>query len=192
MRLPLKRIFDDKRRLVIPVLAGLALNVVLFAGVVYPLRARVRSMEARADTAAQELRAAEREAADARGITEGRDRTDTALQAFYKDVLPSSHAEARQATFLRLTQLAEQHDLEQSRRSTDPQQERESSLARLQISMSLSGNYESIRRFIYQVETGSDFIVIDSIALQQGEEAGAPLQLALGLSTYYLAGADGR
>jgi Tfp pilus assembly protein PilO len=57
--------------------------------------------------------------------------------------------------------------------------------------MTLRGNYEDIRRFIYQVETGSDFIVIDSIALQQGEEAGAPLTLALALSTYYQAGADG-
>lgn len=191
MHLPLRRIFDDKRRLVIPLLAGLALNVVLFAGVVYPLRARVQSREARAGAAMQELQAAEREDADARGITQGRDRTDTALKAFYKDVLPSSHAEARQATFLRLTQLAEQHDLEQSRRSTDPKQDRESSLARLQISMTLRGSYENIRRFIYQVETGNDFIVIDSIALQQGEEAGAPLQLALGLSTYYQAGTDG-
>ncbi len=58
--------------------------------------------------------------------------------------------------------------------------------------MTLRGNYEDIRRFIYQVETGSDFIVIDSIALQQGEEAGSPLTLALGLSTYYHAGVDGR
>ena len=57
--------------------------------------------------------------------------------------------------------------------------------------MTLRGNYEDIRRFIYQVETGSDFIVIDSIALQQGEEAGSPLTLALALSTYYQAEADG-
>ena len=191
MHLPLRRIFDDKRRLVIPVLAGLALNVVLFAGVVYPLRARVQSREVRADAAAQQLLAAEREAAEARGITQGRDRTDTALKAFYKDVLPSSHAEARQATFLRLTQLAEQHDLEQSRRRSDPKQDPQSSLSRLQISMTLRGSYENIRRFIYQVETGTDFIVIDSIALQQGEEAGAPLQLALALSTYFRTGTDG-
>ena len=191
MYLPLKRVFDDKRRLVIPVLAGIALNVVLFAGVVYPLGARVRSMEARAGAAAQELQAAEREDAEARGITEGRDRTTLALKAFYEDVLPSSHAQARQATFLRLTQLAEQHHLEQSRRSTDPKQDKESSLARLQISMTLRGNYEDIRRFIYHVETGSDFIVIDSITLQQGEEAGAPLTLGLALSTYYQAGPDG-
>ena len=191
MYLPLKRVFDDKRRLVIPVLAGIALNVVLFAGVVYPLGARVRSMEARAGAAAQELQAAEREDAEARGITEGRDRTTLALKAFYEDVLPSSHAQARQATFLRLTQLAEQHHLEQSRRSTDPKQDKESSLARLQISMTLRGNYEDIRRFIYHVETGSDFIVIDSITLQQGEEAGSPLTLGLALSTYYQAGPDG-
>jgi Tfp pilus assembly protein PilO len=191
MHLPLRRIFEDKRRLVIPVLAGLALNVVLFAGVVYPLGARVRSMESREQAAARALQAAAREDADARGITQGRDLTQTALKAFYQDVLPSSHAQARQATFLRLTQLAEQHNLEQSRRSTDPKQERESSLARLQISMRLRGNYEDIRRFIHQVENGTDFIVIDSIALQQGEEAGAPLTLALSLSTYYHAVADG-
>ena len=191
MHLPLRRVFDEKRRLMIPVLAGLALNVVLFVGVVYPLRARVRSTEARAETAAQQLQAAEREDADARDLAQGRDRTSLALSSFYKDVLPSTHAEARQVTFLRLTQLAEQHDLQQSRRSIDPKQEKDSTLARLQISMTLEGNYDDIRRFIYQVESGSDFIVIDSISLRQGEEAGAPLTLALNLSTYYQAGPDG-
>src|SRR5688572_20515325 len=149
MHLPLRRIFDDKRRVMIPVLAGLVLNVVLFVAVVYPLRARARTAETRAETAAQELQAAERDDADARGTTESRDRTKLALNAFYKDVLPASHAQARQATFLRLTQLAEQHNLEPSRRSTDPKQEKDSNLARLQISMTLQGNYDDIRRFIY-------------------------------------------
>ncbi len=185
MRLPLKRIFDEKRRLVIPLAAGLALNVVLLVGVVYPLGARVRRTEARAEVASQQLQAAERDDADARGITQGLDRTDKALKAFYTDVLPASHAQARQATFQRLTQLAEQHNLEQARRSIDPKQERESSLARFQISMTLQGNYEDIRRFIYQVESGNDFIVLDSISLQQGTEVGSPLTLALVLSTYY-------
>ena len=148
-------------------------------------------MESREQAAAQTLLAAAREDADARGITQGRDLTHTALKAFYEDVLPSSRAQARQATFLRLTQLAEQHNLEPSRRNTDPKQEKDSSLARLQVSMTLRGDYEDIRRFIHQVENGTDFIVIDSIALQQGEEAGAPLTLALSLSTYYRAEADG-
>ena len=192
MHLPLRRVFDEKRRMVIPVVAGLALNVVLFAAVVYPLSVRMSTVETRAQAATQQLLAAEREDAEARGLTQGRDRTDQALKAFYKDVLPSSQAEARQATFSRLSQLAEQHNLEQSRRSHDPTQQRDSTLARVQISMTLQGNYEDIRRFIYQLESGSDFNVIDSIALRQGVEAGAPLTLALALSTYYLAEPNGR
>ena len=192
MHLPLRRIFEEKRSLVIPVLGGLALNAVLLVGVVYPLRARERSTEARAYTAAQQLRAAEREDAGARALEQGRDRNKVALKAFYTDVLPASLAQARQATFLRLTQLAEQHNLEQSRRSTDSKQDRDSTLARLQISMTLRGNYNDLKRFIYQVESGSDFIVIDSIAIRQGTEANAPLTLALDLSTYYQAEADGR
>ena len=46
--------------------------------------------------------------------------------------------------------------------------DQDSSLVRLRISTSLQGNYEDLRRFIYQVESGTDFIVIDSIALRQG------------------------
>ena len=187
MHLPLRRIFDEKRRIVIPLVGALALNVILLAGVVYPLGARVRSTEARAQAAAQQLQAAEREDANARGIAQKRERTELALKAFYTDVLPATHAQARQATFLRLTQLADEHNLEQSRRSTDPKQDRESTLSRLQISMTLQGNYNDIKRFIYQVESGNDFIVIDSINIQQGTEANAPLTLALNLSTYYQA-----
>ena len=190
MHLSPRRVFDEKRRFVIPIVAGLALNILVLAGIVYPLGVRVRSTEARAAAAAQQLQSAEREDADARGVAERRDRTDKALKAFYKDVLPSSHAQARQATFLRLTQLAEQHNLEPARRSTDPRQERDSSLARVQISMTLQGDYQDIRRFIYQVESGGDFIVIDSISLQQGTEANSPLTLALSLSTYYRPGPD--
>jgi Tfp pilus assembly protein PilO len=191
MRLSLRRIFDEKRRLMLPVLAGLGLSILLFVGVVYPLSVRVRSTEARALAAEQALQAAQREDAEARGVAEGRDRTDAALTAFYKDVLPPNMAEARQATFLRLTQLAEQHNLQHSRRDTAVESGKVVSVDRMRITMTLQGSYEDIRRFIYQVESGADFIVIDSVALRQGVEAGAPLTLDLTLSTYYRAGSGG-
>ncbi len=191
MRLPLRRIFDEKRRLILPVLAGLALNLLLYAGVVYPLSARVRGTEARARAAEHALLAAEREDAAARGVAEGRDRTDAALKAFYKDVLPPNMAQARQATFLRLTQLAEQHNLEHSRRDTAVEGGKGASVDRMRITMSLQGSYEDIRRFIYQVEAGTDFIVIDTVALRQGVEPGSPLTLDLTLSTYYRTGPGG-
>ena len=191
MQLPLRRIFDEKRRLLVPVLGGLALNILLYAGVVYPLGVRVHRTEARAEAAEQGLLAAIREEADARGITEGRNRTDAALKAFYKDVLPPNMAQARQATFLRLTQLAEQHNLEQSGRGIAIEPAKDEPVEKMRITMSLKGDYEDIRHFIYQVESGTDFIVIDTVALRQGAEPGSPLILDLNLSTYYRARPSG-
>lgn len=191
MQLPGRRIFEEKRRLIIPVAAGLALNIALYVAVVYPMTVRVRSAENRAQTAAQALQAAERDDAAARGVAAGRDRADAALTALYKEVLPTNFAQATQITFLRLAQLAEQHNLRQSRRSIDREVKRESTLGRMRITMSLEGNYEDIRRFIYHVESGTDFIVIDSVALRQGAEPGSALTLELGLSTYYRARGDG-
>ena len=68
--------------------------------------------------------------------------------------------------------MAEQHNLQPSRRDTDREIDKEGSLVRMRTSMSLKGNYEDIRRFIYQVESGTDFIVIDSVVLRQGTEPG--------------------
>jgi Tfp pilus assembly protein PilO len=191
MQLPARRIFNEKRHVMLPVLGGLVLNILLYVAFVYPLAVSVRSTQARAQTAAQALQAAERDDAAARRATLERDRTDAELKAFYKDVLPSNFAQAQQTTFLRLTQIAEQHSLQPSRRDTDRDLDKDGSLVRIRTSMSLKGNYEDIRRFIYQVESGTDFIVIDSVVLRQGTEPGSPLTLDLGLSTYYRARPDG-
>jgi len=191
MFLPLKRIFAEKRRLAVPVLGGLALNALVYAGVIYPFTARVRATEARADAANQQLLGAQKDDASARGLEQGRDRTNAALKTFYKDILPPNVAQARQATFLRLAQLAEQHNLQRAQRDHGIDDEKESTLRRMRMTMSLQGEYDDIRRFVYQVESGSDFIVIDSIALRQGSEAGSRLTLDLTLSTYYRAGVDG-
>jgi Type II secretion system (T2SS), protein M subtype b len=187
--IPFKRVFEEKRRLVIPVAAGLALNVILYVGVVYPLGARVRATEQRDRVAARELADAEREDRAARDLVQGKARTDAALQTFYRDVLPTSLAGARGMTYLHLAQLAERHNLKSSHRSADAEANPQGPLQRLRLTMALEGNYDDVRRFVYELETGSEFIVIDGVTLTQGGEAGAPLQLTLALSTYYRHGA---
>ena len=57
----------------------------------------------------------------------------------------------------------------------------------MRITMSLKGDYEDIRHFIYQVESGTDFIVIDTSRCDKGPSQGSPLILDLTLSTYYRA-----
>ena len=55
--------------------------------------------------------------------------------------------------------------------------------------MVLQGDYESFRRFIYELETLAEFVIIDDVTLAQGEP-GKPLTLTLELSTYYRVGAQ--
>ena len=183
--IPLKRAFDENRRLVIPAAAGLALNVLLYAIVVYPLATSVRNTELREQAAERELAAAQRDDQAARALLQGRERTDAALKSFYKDILPSNLASANRIGYLRVAQLAEQHHLRSSHYSADPEPNPQGLVRRLRIITVLEGDYQNVRRFIYQLESGTDFIVIDSVSLNQGGEAGSPLQLTLLLSTFY-------
>lgn len=189
MRVSLKRVFDEKRRLVIPILGGLALNIVVYVGVVYPLSVRERSSEQRERAAAAELQAAEKGAAAARGTVQGRDRTESALKAFYTDVLPDGVASARMSLYSKLAKLAQQHNLDPDNLRMESVKHAEGTLIRVHSTMSLRGDYEDIRQFIYQVESGPDFVVIDSVTLAEGGEPGSSsLTLTLELSTYYRPG----
>jgi hypothetical protein len=48
-----------------------------------------------------------------------------------------------------------------------------------------------VRRFIYELESAPEFVIIDGVTLAQGD-SGKPLTLSLELSTYYLLGAHGQ
>lgn len=183
--IPFKRGFEENRGLVISLAAGLAMNVILYVAIVYPLGTRVRNAAERDETAASELMAAQRDDRASQAMLEGRDHADTALKAFYEHVLPNSLASADRITYLRLAQLAEKHRLRYSHRSADPDTSSQGPLRRLRITTELEGDYENVRRFIYDLESGPDFIVIDSLTLNQDPAAGAPLQLTLSLSTFY-------
>ena len=74
------------------------------------------------------------------------------------------------------------------RRASAPDHEDGSLLARLHVSMLLSGAYRDIRRFIHAIETAPEFLIIDEIVLSQRDEAEAGEVLDLGLSTYYWQG----
>ena len=54
----------------------------------------------------------------------------------------------------------------------------------------LRGDYENLRRFIYDVETSQEFVIIDDVTLVQ-PDAAMPLTLTLELSTYYRIQANG-
>ena len=188
----LQRALTEKRRVVIPLIIALLANVALFALAVYPLSVKVRTAEQRAATAAQERQAAEREHRAVRDTVSSKQRAGEELQHFYRHVLPADFAGARRITYLRLAQLARQANLRFDHRRVEP--DRHSgprTLQKLRITMVLEGEYQNVRRFIHQLETAPEFVVIENVALAQGDQANAPLVLTLVLSTYYRGGAGG-
>ena len=179
-----RRAMSEHRRVVLPLVIALGINVVVFAVGVYPLSQRVANIEQRDRTAEDQLLAAQRDHAQAAGTLSGKDRAATELASFYKDVLPSDLAGARRLTHLRLAQLARESNLKFLRASFEPVAERNRTLTRLKIEMVLSGTYADMRAFIHQLETSPEFVVIDNVELGEGAEGG-PLSVTLHLSTYY-------
>jgi Tfp pilus assembly protein PilO len=186
----MRRIVRDKRAVVWPIAAGLVLNILLFAIVVYPLSQKVAGGQASADAAAQELRLARQDHASARATVTGKGQADTELQKFYRDVLPPDLPGARRIMYLRVDQLARQSNLRPLGSDFDQTQERDSTLQKVTMTVRLAGEYTNIRRFIHQLETTPDFLVLERVDLVQGEEQRG-VNLTAQISTYYRTGGDG-
>lgn len=186
----LTRILREKRALVTTVAMILAVDVLLYVVAIYPLSNRVSQAEIRAARAEAQLAQAQ---ATNDAVSETRTNktiADSELQRFYTDVLPVDLPHARSISFPFLVRLAEDTNLVLERRTSVPEKERESLLARLRTTMVLAGKYEDIRQFIYELETAREFILIEEVILSQGDESDEELVLTLGVSTYYRAGPD--
>jgi hypothetical protein len=193
-----RRVVREKRAVMLVLSLALLANLGAAAIVVYPMSVSVRTGERQAEVATQALRAAEREFAAANATMTGRTRATDDLTRFYTKVLPVDLAGARRATYLILTQLARDAELKAQRRTEEIHEPRQTegdggiTLMRLGISMVLSGEYESVRQFLRDIEAAAEFIVIDNVALTEGSEPGSALVLTVELSTYYRRASDGR
>lgn len=189
-----QRIFREKRSILLPLLLALVLNVGVYLFVVLPLEARSANAADRATAAQQSLRAANRALASARALVTGKSLADQELATFYKEVLPSDLSAARRLTYVvpalahkaRVRYQAKQMEQEEVKE----QPGKEARLARLKTRVVLQGDYEAVRQFVYDLETSSEFVIIDDVSLAQAD-AEKPLTLTLELSTYYRLRADG-
>lgn len=182
----LQRIIEEHRRYVVPLAILGAINLLVLMLVLFPLSSRVRAAADRAAGATARREAAHLQEQTARRTLEGKRQATGELQRFYTEILPVDQSQARRVTYLRLAQMASQAGLRYERRSFTPEEERDSRLRRLDLTMVLEGEYPNIRRFIHALETSPEFIVIRDVSLAQREGRDASLTLTLDLSTYYL------
>ena len=182
---PLSRVLREHRSAILPLVAVLAINLIVLAVVVVPLSQRAASNETRAAAAQRAEAAAEREHKQAEAFREGKSRATADLETFYQQVLPVDSTAARRITHLKPQQRAREHRVLYERGATEEETVDDSSLERQTVTMTLSGSWDDIRAFIYTLETSADFVVIDNVVIQEGTGGNAALSLDLDLTTYY-------
>jgi Tfp pilus assembly protein PilO len=181
-----RRVFAEHRRVLLPLVIALLVNVLVYAFAIYPLSQRVANIEERNRAAERQLAAAREEHGRALGTVTGKDRAGKELEEFYTRVLPANVAEARRLTYLRLAQLADQTGLRVARQSVKEVDDRRvETLRALQIDMELTGGYPAMRTFIYQLETAPEFVVIDNVQLSEGVDGNGQLRVQMQVSTYF-------
>ena len=181
----LRRIFVEKRLAITIVIVAVVVDISLYALVVFPWSVALASARTRGEVAGTALIVAEQNLEMARATVDGKLEADRELQTFYRETLPSDLSNARGITFARLEEAASLNNLLMERRSSSTDREEGSRLARLQMTMFLKGDYRDMRRFLFELETADDFIVIEEISLSQDDAAENTESLTLGLATYY-------
>jgi hypothetical protein len=188
---PVGRVFQEKRALIWPIAIALVINLAVYGMVVYPLAQKVANGEQAAQASAAALAAARRDYAAARSTVAGKGQADIELQKFYSDVLPPDVSGARRITFRRIEQMARKAGLRLERETSSPQPQRESRLVKFTYTAVLSGDYRNIRRFIHDLETAPEFLVLENVQVSQGDLETRSLNVTVQIATYYRSGRDG-
>jgi Tfp pilus assembly protein PilO len=187
----LARVVQEYRGTVVGLAVAAAIGLGAYLLVVRPLQHRLENADQRATAAARELRQATEQEEAARRLVTGKEQAGRDLERFYSEILPADQSAARRVAYLRLAQLADESNLDFDRRTIGLDRGRDARLARMTVSMTLSGAYRDIRRFLHRIETARDFVVISGVQLAKRQDENEPLQVAIEVATYFPV-SDGR
>jgi Tfp pilus assembly protein PilO len=189
-----RRVYEERRPVVLPLVAFLAANIAVFALGVLPLRQSVAGDAAARDAAQLALARARLADLAARKERARKEQADAELKKFYGDVLPANASAAINLVSFWLQQTAETSGLQFKSSQAAPEAIRDSRLTRMTSTVTLDGDYANIRRFLYAVETAPQFVVIERVRLAESsgaqDAAAGGLELIVDISTYYLTPAE--
>ncbi len=182
-----RRVISERRMVVVPLLAALVVNLLVIGLVVVPLSRSVISDESRAQDVKLALANANRMARVASDTKTSQQRAGEELKRFYADVLPTTLGDARALLYVEIAQLASEAGVEHQSSVFELEEVEDSQLMRYHTDVALTGEYASIRRFLYHLETSERFFVVESVKLgQSGQRQGArgSLEVVMRVATY--------
>jgi Tfp pilus assembly protein PilO len=183
-----RRVFAERRRVVLPLVVVLLANVAVLALVVFPLKRAVSGSQQAALDAAMNLAKARKEDVDAKTARTSLERGDVELKKFYAEILPHNYAGSIDVLNDLLGDAADEVHLRYQAGSWDRDDVRDSSLTKVTGQITLTGDYNNIRQFLYNLETAKEFVVVEKVELSQANTVRAnTLEVVLNVATYYVA-----
>lgn len=185
-----RRIYHERRAVALPLMVVLAANVGLLALAVLPLKQHVASLQGERDDAARNLQLAQLAEKRAKDSLASKQTADQQLRQFYSGILPADYTGASKLVGDFLQGRARESGLVMQRSQAEIEVVKDSRLRRVVGKITLRGDYQSIRKFLYAVETATEFVIIDRIGLEQASDTrmsnSGALEITLDVTTYYL------
>jgi hypothetical protein len=172
-----------RRRLLVPFLALLGLNVAVFLAYTLPRRMREKNIASRVVVLREDVDRERRATAELRRRAETLDSNTRDQTRFYREVVGG-----RRASLLPILQelqgIAQNLGLESLRRSYTPQEVKDvAGLSRFEITMPVTGSYRQLGSFLGALERSPHFLTVDKVSLRQKE--GSEADLSIVVSAYF-------
>jgi hypothetical protein len=184
-----RRVFTERRAVLIPLVIFLAGNIAVLALVVWPLQRAVDGAQDAQYQAAKDVEAARRSEADAKAGRASKERAETELRTFYNDILPKDFNSAVGVANFWLGRTADEARVAFKTGQWDREEvSKDSRLSRVTGQVTLIGEYANVRKFLYEVETAQEFVIIEKVELSEASttQNNNLLELGLSVATYFL------
>jgi Tfp pilus assembly protein PilO len=187
-----RRVFEERRGVVLPLLVFVIANAAILALAVLPLRRSVVGYEEQSREQAMKLTQARTDNKNATAAKARKEEADLELKKFYSSVLPSDQASSMRLVLFWVSQAARDARVTFASSTAGSEVIRESRLQKVKCHVILRGDYQDIRKFLYVLETAQQFVVVENVELAQSGQTGAAqgnqgaLEVGLDVATYFL------
>ncbi len=174
-----------RHRLVPPILALVALNVVAALVFTAPRTFQERTVAAHRDTLRKDVERRRREVEAQRARAEAIRGNQADLKAFYERVV-GSDAGSFLGALEEIEARAQAAGIRRGSRSYQPSGVKGAKLVRFRVQMPVQGSYRELKAFLQSIEGSEHLLTVDSLTVNQGDRVRASeAECALSISAYF-------
>jgi len=172
-----------RRRLLVPFLALLGLNLAVFFAYTLPRRLQEQNIASRVVVLREDVERERRTTAELRRRAETLESNNRDVARFYREVVGGRRI-GLLPVLEELEAVAGKLGLQSPRRAYAPKEVKGvAGLSRFQVTMPVSGNYRQLGAFLAALERSPHFLTVDQVQIRQKE--GSVADLAIVLSAYF-------